>query len=196
MKRASILAKRYAKALFLLGREHELLDTLQSNLSLFSQTLTEYEDFYHFILSPEVTRREKENKILELFGESFSKYFYSFIQIVLYKGRQDLFLEIASAFESELDIFQRRVQAVVTSAVTLTPELQREIQQQLAARIGKEVILIPEVDETLLGGIRIMVDGKVIDGSIKGQLQKMRQFLRERSAETLNLWQDKATVLV
>ncbi len=185
MKRASILAQRYAKALFQLGREHQLLDSLRSNLSLFYQSLIDNEDFYHFIHSPEITRHEKENKIREMFGDNFSNYFYSFLQIVLKKGRQDLFLEIAVAFDAELDLYQQRVQAVVTSAVALTPELLQEIQQQLSAHVGKEVILIPEIDQSLLGGIRIAVDGKVIDGSIKGQLQKMRQFLRGQTAAVL-----------
>ena len=64
--------------------------------------------------------------------------------------------------------------------------MKKDIQAQLSKQLGKEIILVSEVDETLIGGIRITIDGKVIDGSIKGQLRRMRQFLIEQSAEVLN----------
>lgn len=186
MRRASLLARRYARALFLVGQDRKILDVLQKDMSVFASTLTENQDFYYFFNSPEVTRKNKEEKIEEIFGELVSKVFLQFLLVVLNKGRQNLFLEIAEAFNDEMDVFNNRAKAQVTSSFKLTPEMKNDIQQQLSKQLDKEIILESEVDETLIGGLRVAIDGKVIDGSIKGQLRRMRQYLVEQSAEVLN----------
>jgi F-type H+-transporting ATPase subunit delta len=186
MKRAGILARRYARALFLVGQDRKLLDVLQRDMSLFASALTENQDFYYFFDSPEVTRKNKEEKLEEIFGDSVSNVYLQFLLVVLNKGRQNLFLEIAEAFNDELDVFHNRAKALVTSSIELTPEMKKDIQEQLSKQLGKEIILESEVDDTLIGGIQITIDGKVIDGSIKGQLRRMRQYLVEQSAEVLN----------
>lgn len=186
MRRAGILARRYARALFLVGQDRNILDVLQKDMSLFANTLAENQDFYYFFDSPEVSRIDKEKKLGEIFGDSVSKVFLQFLLVVLNKGRQNLFLEIAEAFTDEMDVFHNRAKAQVTSSIELTPEMKKDIQAQLSKQLGKEIILVSEVDETLIGGIRITIDGKVIDGSIKGQLRRMRQYLIEQSAEVLN----------
>ena len=62
MKRAGILARRYAKALFLIGKERNILDRLHKDMILFANSLKENQDFFYFFDSPEVTRQEKEKK--------------------------------------------------------------------------------------------------------------------------------------
>jgi len=186
MRKGGILAGRYAKALFQVGKERNILDRLHADISVFARALRENQGFAYFFDSPEVTRQEKKAKIQELFGDSVSEVFFHFVMVVLDKGRQTLFPEIAEAFNGEMDIYNNRVKALVTASVELTPEMKNEIRAQLAKQLNKEVVLIPEVDESLLGGIKITIDGKVIDGSIKGKLQKMRQFLLEQSAAVLN----------
>ncbi len=186
MRRAGILAGRYARALFLIGQERKILDSLQSDMSNFAEMLNKNQDFNNFFISPEITRIAKEQKIEELFGNIFSPVFFNFLFVVLKKGRQNLLMEISEAFTSELDVFFNRIKASVVSSVELTPEMIKEIQEQLSKHLKKEVILITEFDETLIGGIRITVDGKVIDGSIKGRLDKMKKYLTEQSLEILN----------
>jgi len=186
MKKAGILAKRYAKALFLIGKERNILDDVSRDLSVYAKALTENQDFCYFFDSPEVSRKEKEKKIEELFGKSFTEIFQNFLLIILKKGRQNLLLEVADAFNDELDIHHNRVKANVTSSIELTPEMQKEIQKQLEKQLEKEVILISDVDATLMGGLRITIEGKVIDGSVRGQLHRMRQYLMRQTTQALN----------
>lgn len=186
MRRAGILAGRYARALFLIGQERKILDSLQSDMFHFAEMLNKNQDFNNFFVSPEVTRIAKEQKIKELFENIFSPVFFNFLFVVLKKGRQNLFVDISEAFSSELDVFYNRIKASVVSSVELTPEMVKEIREQLSKQLKKEVILITESDEALIGGIRITVDGKVIDGSVKGQLDRMKKYLAEQSVENLN----------
>jgi|Deesub1362B_J571_1020462.scaffolds.fasta_scaffold07189_2 F-type H+-transporting ATPase subunit delta len=186
MRRGGVLARRYAKALFQIGKERGILEKLHEDMTAFVRGLQENREFYHFFISPEVPRKEKEEKIEEIFGDAFSNVFYNFLLVVLKKRRQDLILDIAEEFNGELDRYNNRVKAHVTTAVALPPRLQEEIRSRLADQLKKEVILIPHVDPQVLGGIRITVDGLVIDGSLRGKLEKMRRFLLERAGEALN----------
>lgn len=186
MKHAGILPHRYAKALFFVGRQQNQLNKIQEDMSLFTSILKDKPDFYHFFLSPEVSRKDKENKLEELFGGAFSKVFHNFLLVILKNRRQDLILDISDAFIKEVDLVNNRTNAHITSAVELTPELKAEISRQLAKELNKEIRLIAQVDPTLLGGIKIQVDGKIIDGSIKGKLHKMQSVLMEKSQEVRN----------
>lgn len=186
MKKAGILPHRYAKALFLVGKERGILDKIQEDWSIFVDALQRKHDFFHFFISPEVSRKVKEAKIEELFGDTFSNVFYNFILVILKNRRQNLILDIAEAFNGEVDDSNNRVKAVVTSAIELTPKLQSEIQDRLAEDLGKEIVLETKVNPALLGGVQITVNGMVIDGSVKGRLHKLRRFLLEKSSETLN----------
>ena len=64
--------------------------------------------------------------------------------------------------------------------------MQKEIQKKLEQQLGKELILISDVEKSLIGGLRITIAGKVIDGSIIGQMHRMRQYLMEQTAQALN----------
>ncbi len=186
MKRSRILAHRYARALFQVGRERDILEKLHEDMASFVRLLQENRDFYHFFTSPEVPRSEKEKKIEELFGDVLSNVFYNFLLVVLKKGRQTIMLDIAEAFNGQMDVYHNRVKAFVTSAVPLSQELQQEIRQRLAKQLNKEIVLVPQVDPAILGGLRITIDGTVIDGSLQGQLQKLRSFLLKQAAGSMN----------
>ncbi|HHM23660.1 MAG TPA: ATP synthase F1 subunit delta [Bacteroidetes bacterium] len=186
MKRSKILARRYARALFLVGKERNILEKLREDMTTLVGALKENREFYHFFLSPEVPRSEKEQKIEELFGDIFSNVFYNFVLVLLKKRRQGLIFDIAEAFGAQLDIYHNRVRAYLTSAVPLDPELQEEVRKRLSEQLKKEIILVPRVDPDILGGILISIDGVVIDGSLRGQLKKLREYLLERTQESVN----------
>ncbi len=186
MRRSSVLARRYAKALFQVGKERDILEKLHEDMLSFARLLKENRDFYHFFVSPEIPRHEKEKKIEDLFGDVFSNVFYNFLLVVLKKRRQGLFLQIAEEFGGVIDVYFNRVKAYVTTAIELTPEMQREVREQLSRQLQKNIILIPQVDPSILGGIRIVIDGMVIDGSLQGQLHKLREYLLERARQSVN----------
>ncbi|MGH7423359.1 MAG: F0F1 ATP synthase subunit delta, partial [Candidatus Methylomirabilales bacterium] len=73
-----------------------------------------------------------------------------------------------------------RIQAAVTTAVPLAPDLQEGLRRQLARLLGGTVFLEPLVDPAILGGIVVQVDSTVYDGSLRTQLKQLRErLLRE-----------------
>lgn len=101
----------------------------------------------------------------------------NFLAVLIDHGRIGLLPEIAAQFENEFNQRMGRIRAEVTSARPLS-QLERA---QLAARLteitGKEVAASYDIDATLLGGVVVRVGSTVYDGSVRGQLQRIKQQL-------------------
>lgn len=85
--------------------------------------------------------------------------------------------EIAEQFEHLWREDSRRVEAVLVSAAPLEVEQQEEIARALKARLGREVDFRFELDESLIGGVRVQVGDKVLDGSARAGLSSLASIL-------------------
>jgi F-type H+-transporting ATPase subunit delta len=92
-------------------------------------------------------------------------------------GRLELIPELAASFRERLLAHQNVVRAEVTSAAPLSPEKATALADSLSAVTGKKVELSVSVDPELLGGVVAKIGSTVYDGSVKTQLQRMRQEL-------------------
>ena len=88
--------------------------------------------------------------------------------------------DLAAAYRERLLAHQNVVRAEVTSAMPLSPEKTRALEESLSTVTGKKVELSISVDPTLLGGVVAKIGSTVYDGSVKTQLQRMRQELVEQ----------------
>ena len=95
-------------------------------------------------------------------------------------GRISLLPELAAAYGQRLLAHQNIVRAEVTSAAPLSPEKTRALEESLSEVTGKKVELSVSVDPSLLGGVVATIGSTVYDGSVRTQLQRMRQELVEQ----------------
>ena len=92
-------------------------------------------------------------------------------------GKLNLVPDLAESFRDRLLTHQNIVRAEVTSAAPLSPEKTRALEDSLAKVTGKKIELSVSVDPELLGGVVAKIGSTVYDGSVKTQLQRMRQDL-------------------
>jgi F-type H+-transporting ATPase subunit delta len=97
------------------------------------------------------------------------------LSLVLERDRLAYLDGIVGSYRRMLNEAQGRVEAKVVSASTLDPALTEQLRQRLRAISGKDVVLQAETDQQLLGGLLIELEGKVYDGSIRTQLERMKQ---------------------
>jgi len=98
--------------------------------------------------------------------------------VLLAQSRKLSYLpDLAAAYRERLRAHQNIVRAEVTSAVPLSPEKTKAIEESLAKVTGKKVELSVSVDPELLGGVVATIGSTVYDGSVKTQLQRMRKEL-------------------
>jgi F-type H+-transporting ATPase subunit delta len=98
-----------------------------------------------------------------------------FLSLLLERDRLAEVAGIVSGYRRLLNEAKGRVEAKVVSAAALEPALAERVRAQLRGISGKDVVMSQEVDPSLLGGMTVELEGKVYDGSVRTQLEKMKQ---------------------
>jgi F-type H+-transporting ATPase subunit delta len=99
------------------------------------------------------------------------------LQMLASRDRIALLPEIVHAYSSRLLDHQRVVRASVTSAVPLPADRVKRLEQQLAGITGRKVVMSAAVDPAIMGGLVTQVGSTVWDGSVRRQLEKIRERL-------------------
>ena len=178
--RQTILARRYAKALFALGKE-------QGKNEEYSEVLGAIADLYKDEsvvnalvnpLYPLEARQKVMAKIAEL--AKADDIMTRFLQLVVEKKRADILPDIAHEMRVMVDQEQNISHGSVVSAIKLDKGLKKKIQEALEKVTGKKVILETTVDPSIIGGIIAKVGDLVLDGSIKTQLNGLKESIKGR----------------
>jgi F-type H+-transporting ATPase subunit delta len=178
----SILARRYAKALFALALERNILDKIRSELHGFAAVLEENEEFAHFFRSPENSRASKREAAERVLQDRYSNLFFNFLLLIIQKGRYGIIDEIVRAFDDLYDRHHRRARALAITAVPMDARVAADLRSRLSKSLNIEIEIENRVDPQILGGLVLNVDGKVMNGSIKQQLERLRaEFLGRRN---------------
>jgi len=170
------LARRYATAIFELARESSAISPVQHDLHTFVDALAADEEVRKFFRSPVIDRREKTEIIGRAF-EKLSPIALHSILLLIRKRRENLIGEIVHQYD-DLERAARGAQPlVVTSARPLSQAELDAIVQRLARAYDTKFDLTQSVDPELIGGVRILLGDKRVDGSIAGRLDDIARLL-------------------
>jgi F-type H+-transporting ATPase subunit delta len=173
------IARRYAKALLLIGKEDGKTETYREELAGFS-ALIERESALEQAISNPLYNAAGRKKVLEAVLEklALSGIMKSFLTLLFEKGRFIYLNSINDFYQKLADELKGIARASLVSATELSSETVEKIRTTLSNRTGKEVILEVEEDSSLIGGIVTRIGDLVLDGSIKTQLLNMRESLK------------------
>lgn len=174
------MARRYARALFGLALERDLLNKIQQELAVLTEILDTNGDLRQFLYAPQVDRSDKRAALEELFQDRFSNVFFNFLMLLVEKGRQNLMAQIRREFEALYDRHRNLVRAEVFSAVPLADEQIEELRRALASRLNSEVEVDNRLDPSVIAGVVVKIDGQVLDGSIRHQLKRLGENLLDQ----------------
>lgn len=180
--RHTILARRYAKALFSLGKEHgktaEYSEVLGVIAELYDTTDAGVGDALNNPLYPLDVRQKAMAKIAE--SVQADAIMTSFLNLLIEKKRADILPDIANELQVMVDKDQNISHGSIISAVELDQTLLDKIQATLEKLTGNKVILETQVDPSIIGGIIAKVGDLVLDGSIKTQLNGLKESIKGR----------------
>ncbi len=180
---ALAVARRYARALadIVLAPDSPLApEQAVGQLLALESLLAESAELRTILLSPAVAPARKRAVVARLAQPlGISPLVRNFLFVVLDRRRINLFREIRRAFQDLLDEQLGVVRAEVISARELTPAQRARLQHALSAFTGKNVRCEFATEEALLGGVVARVGSTVLDGSIRGRLETLRQRLVE-----------------
>jgi len=173
----SVIAKRYAQGLFAVAKENNLVEDVKLELGRTSSELAKNKDLIKVLTHPKIRLSEKRTILNKLLGDGVSRVSQSFFNLLLEKKRLGIIFFISSEFSSLLDTYQGVIRAEAKTAVPLKEEEKVKLKEELEKRLSKKTLLKTVVDKELLGGVWIKTGDRVIDGSVKGYLKRLREEL-------------------
>ena len=176
----SNISKRYARAFFEIAGEEKKLEQYYNELRQFSSMMAENKDLGSFLANP-VFEQDVKKKVLEkIIGKmTLSPMTVNFLKLLVDKNRIDVLPDIDTCYRLMMDEALQKTRVTVKTAFPLSADMQQYIMSNLKKLTGREAEVTVEDDKSLLGGIVIGVGDTLYDGSIKNQLNNMRNLLGE-----------------
>ena len=170
---------RYASALFELAKHEGRLDEACEELEHVAGLIRDHEELRQLLLNPHVEAADKLSVLDRLGGgAAWSSEVRAFVQMVLALDRAALLLEIADAFGELVDNDRGLIRVLVRTAHPLSSALRRQLTQRLEQLEHRTVELTEETAPELIGGIQVLLDHRILDGSLHGKLAELRQRLK------------------
>lgn len=171
------VARRYARALFNSALHAQALEAVDEALQQLLDTLREQPPLQQLLLNPLIPRERKKQLVQEAIGRYTHPLVASLLNVLVDKRREPLLAEVVRGFEQLRDEHLDVVRVQATTAYPLDSQQEQSLRQNLERRTGKTVILEVHTDPSLIGGVTVRIGDTVIDGSIRGQLLRMKQYL-------------------
>ena len=127
---------------------------------------------------PSISQEDRSQMLDRVFANRVSPLMLKFLQVLNEKGRLNLLPFITGAYLALLEKRQGKVEVDVTVAQKLGPEALDAVRQRISASIKREAIVHQYVDPSIIGGLILRIGDRLIDGSVRSQLDAMRQQLR------------------
>ncbi|MFD0673723.1 F0F1 ATP synthase subunit delta [Cohnella sp. GCM10027633] len=178
MSRGTVVAKRYAKALFQLANENGLVSEVESKLSLVVSTVENDATIRAFLSAPNIALSAKVAALKSAFDDKASSFVLNTVSLLIERGREG---EIASVLEAYLQVAGNvlgRADAIVTSSTPLSEVEKNKLAVKFGALLGKTVRVTNAVNPELLGGLTVRIGDTLYDGSLKGKLDRLDKTLR------------------
>lgn len=171
----SVVAKRYARALVALAKEHGSLAETGTQLARLAQLIEEIPELKSLLYNPSISRRFKDEILGDLRQRlRLGAMELNFVRMLLEKGRLPQLPDIVALYETLAEEAQNRLRVRVRSAFPLSPALQEEVRQRFAQYTSKEIVIDQELDPTLIGGMVAQMGSLVLDGSIRNELLRIK----------------------
>jgi F-type H+-transporting ATPase subunit delta len=172
------IAKRYARALVELSEEKKTVDKTKADLAAFVSAVDALPAMQKLFASPVFTPENKKAVIKDLAGKlGMQPTTQRFVEHLAETGRIRYVKDVNEAFQEILSERQNRAAVRLTTAVAINNGDLADIKQKLEGLTGKQVDVDAQVDTTLIGGAKAQIGSTIYDGTIKNQLNKMRNQL-------------------
>lgn len=170
----SAIGKRYGEALLSIAIEQQQVLAYKAELLEIKKVFNE--DIMKFFISPSISKELKKEIIKDSF-RGVSKMLMNFLFLLVDKKRLNNLNEIIDSYVSMANFVSNIGEGTIYSARELGQDEIKVIEESLSKKLNKQVILDNIVDESLISGVRVEIDQKIYDGSLKHELSQMKDYL-------------------
>jgi F-type H+-transporting ATPase subunit delta len=168
------IAKVYARALFEVAKEHDVLDRVHEELGEFADALDSDRNLQVFLFSPYFSSEEKKQGVTRIVADADERV-VNFLELLAERHRMPVLFRIRRTFDELWAEENRLLPVTVTSAVELDERLVSEIGERIEEQTGRRVELSSNVDPEVLGGLMVRVGNMVLDATVRNRLEQLRK---------------------
>ena len=176
MKKDSI-SKRYAQAMLYIAIEKNEVERLENDLSMIKEVLKTEKSFSAFLESKLIKSQEKIELIEKVFSDVISEDAKNLLNVLVEKNREEYILEIVDEFQSIADDHRGIALLDCYSSVEISEEEKEKIIKRFSEVLKKNIKISTNIDEKLLGGLKVKYKNQVIDGSVINKLDQYKKVL-------------------
>jgi F-type H+-transporting ATPase subunit delta len=172
------IAKKYAQSLFWLCAP-ESLDAVRAGLLDLAAALREFPELRYTLRNPAIEIRTRIEVLREVSRRirPDDPIFANFASLLLQNGRLDILPQVAEVFAKMTQAYKKLLSLQITSAFDLREEERNALTHEIGRRLGPQVAISWYVNPNILGGMIVRAGDRVLDGSVKGSLERMRSQL-------------------
>lgn len=174
----SLLAKRYARALFLAAAERDATDRVESDLDALATACADPE-IGAILFAPEVPTHVKERALVELLAEHAHELTRNLVRVLLGRRRLALLPRLREPYRALVREARGEVEGLLETAWPLSAEEVAEIERALSEMEQRKVSLTVRENPDLIGGVRVTIGTTLYDASVVAALEEMERALRE-----------------
>lgn len=168
----------YATALYQAACENGTENAVKEDGEQLLQILKDNPDLEKFILSPAIAAAEKKEVLCSIFEGNMAQELVNFICILIDKGRIVHLARIIRTYSELYNHDQGVVDGTIFSVEPLSEDRMAKFEEETSKLLGETIKLDNQIDKSLIGGVKILVNGRIIDASIKSRLAKLASEIR------------------
>jgi F-type H+-transporting ATPase subunit delta len=166
-------AKEYGGALFSLALDEGIDSRILSELRVIRSLFSENPGYIRLLSSPNIPKEERLSCLHELLSERVHPYILNFLKIITERNHVRSVFGCLDEFEDLYYETHGIIRAKAESAVPMTDDQRERLAARVASMTGKQVELDCTVNPALLGGVRLTVNNRLYEGSVKAKLREI-----------------------
>lgn len=172
-------AKVYGGSLYELASEEQLSDAILEQMIEIKKLFRENPDYLKLLCEPSIKKEERLKMIEDAFGTQAERYLVSFLKMLCERNLLREYEGTVEEFTQRYNSDHNIAEATVISAVALSDSQTQALKAKLEKMSGKTISLSSKLDPSVIGGIKVMVEGKELDGTVMGRLDRISRKLDE-----------------
>lgn len=172
------VAKRYARAIFHAAQKANMVEAVEADLNAVSNLVATHSEFRGFLHTPRISRDDKIAIAEKLFSDRITSMSMSVLRLILAKRREAEFESIREEYVRMRRELGNVLYARVISSAALDAAQQKAIVGKLERSSGKKVEADFSIDPHLIGGVKVAIGDYVLDGTVRGSLNRLRDRLK------------------
>ncbi|AIQ32748.1 MULTISPECIES: F0F1 ATP synthase subunit delta [Paenibacillus] len=180
MSRDTVVAKRYAKALYSAAVDEGITLEVEAQLRLVVEVLHYDAEVKQFILAPRISQSDKLNVLRGALKGKVSEAVMNMVELLVERGRTDIFAELLATYVKIEGDALGIGDATVYSAYSLNQEEQDSVAAEFSQLTNRKIRVTNVVDKSLLGGLKVIIGDTLYDGSLSGKLERLEKSFNDK----------------